>query len=209
MDINILEFYRVFAVIGFILIVKQIVFLCNKPKNSTYFVFPFWICASLWLIETALFVLVDIFGKPDGLNIIESKSIVFILYVFLFVQVGLTVLLYIFSGKYAEYHIIYNAKKRKQNIDLEKSYIVLYGLLKFKRKKIFIRDINVEDSSYVMEHLKSKLFPYAAILGSKEYLSAKLTNGTTVNIGNKPIFLSGETYAMIKLTKVMGIKYIS
>lgn len=211
MDINILECYRIFAVIGFILIVKQIVFLCNKPQNSTYFIFPFWISASLWALETALFVLVDVFGKPDGLNTIESQSIVFILYVFLFVQAGLTVLLYIFSGKYAEYHITYNAKKKGKNltINLEESYIVLYGLLKFNRKKIFIRDINVTDSSYVMENLKSKLFPYAAILGSKEYLSAKLTNGKTVNICNKSVLLSGEIYAMIGLTKVLGIKYVS
>ena len=210
MDINVLEFYRIFAGIGFILVVKQILFLCNKHQNATYFKLPFWISAFLWAMETVLFALVDVFGKPDGLNIIESQSTAFMFYFFFLVQVGLTVLLYVFSGKYAEYHIVYNAKKSKHrpSVNLEESYIILYGLLKFNKKKIFMCDIIAEDSFYAMESLRSKMFPYAAVLGSREYFSAKLKNGAIVNIFNMHGILSGATCELIKLTKVLGVKYV-
>lgn len=211
MDINMLTIYRVFAVLGTVLLIKQIIFFINKPKKSTYALLPFLLSAFLWGIATITFVLTDVFGKPDGLKIIESNGVLVVLYVLLFIQISFTILLYLFSGKYAEYHIIYNPKKRREKatINYEESYIVLYGMLKFKKKKIFIRDIVVDESYYVQQFLQSKLFPYAAIMGSKEYLSAKLVDGKTVKISNQSIFLSGDNTALIKLTKTLGIKYTS
>ena len=128
-----------------------------------------------------------------------------------FLQAALTVLLYLLSGKYSEYHIIYNPKKTRNplTINFEESYIILYGFFKFKKKKIYIKDISVENSTYVMQSLKSKYFPLAALLGSKEFFSVKLKNGKLVNIINKQGVLSGATYELIKLTKVLKIKYTS
>ena len=203
--------YRIFAILGIVLLIKQIIFLINRPKNATYAVLLFWLSAFLWVMATIPFVLVDAFGKPDGLNIIEPKGILVVFYALLFIQISFTILLYLFSGKYAEYHIIYNPKKRKEKatINYEKSYIVLYGMLKLKKKKIFIRDIVVDESYYVHQFLQSKCFPYAAVIGSKEYLSAILVDGKTVKISNQAIFLFGDHTALIKLTKILGIKYIS
>lgn len=211
MDTNMLTIYRIFAVLGAVLLIKQIFFLVNKPKNSTYAVLLFWLSAFLWIMTTIPFVLVDVFGKPDGLNTIESNGVLAVLYVLLSMQISFTILLYLFSGKYAEYHIVYNPKKRKEKatINKEESYLVLYGMLKLKKKKIFIRDIVVEESYYVHQFLQSNLFPYAAMIGAKEYLSAKLVDGKTVKISNQSIFLSGDCMALIKLIKTIGIKYVS
>jgi hypothetical protein len=211
MDTNMLTIYRIFAVLGAVLLIKQIIFLVNKPKNSTYAGLLFWLSAFLWIMTTIPFVLVDVFGKPDGLNTIESNGVLAVLYVLLSMQISFTILLYLFSGKYAEYHIVYNPKKRKEKatINYEESYLVLYGMLKLKKKKIFIRDIVVEESYYVHQFLQSNLFPYAAMIGAKEYLSAKLVDGKTVKISNQSIFLSGDCMALIKLIKTIGIKYVS
>ena len=140
MDTNMLTIYRIFAVLGAVLLIKQIIFLVNKPKNSTYAGLLFWLSAFLWIMTTIPLVLVDVFGKPNGLNTIESNGVLAVFYVLLFIQISFTILLYLFSGKYAEYHIIYNPKKRREKatINYEESYIVLYGMLKFKKKKIFI-----------------------------------------------------------------------
>ena len=211
MDTNMLTIYRIFAVLGAVLLIKQIIFLVNKPKNSTYAGLLFWLSAFLWIMTTIPFVLVDVFGKPDGLNTIESNGVLAVLYVLLSMQISFTILLYLFSGKYAEYHIVYNPKKRKEKVTInyEESYLVLYGMLKLKKKKIFIRDIVVEESYYVHQFLQSNLFPYAAMIGAKEYLSAKLVDGKTVKISNQSIFLSGDCMALIKLIKTIGIKYVS
>jgi hypothetical protein len=211
MDTNMLTIYRIFAVLGAVLLIKQIIFLVNKPKNSTYAGLLFWLSAFLWIMTTIPFVLVDVFGKPDGLNTIESNGVLAVFYVLLSMQISFTILLYLFSGKYAEYHIVYNPKKRKEKatINYEESYLVLYGMLKLKKKKIFIRDIVVEESYYVHQFLQSNLFPYAAMIGAKEYLSAKLVDGKTVKISNQSIFLSGDCMALIKLIKTIGIKYVS
>ena len=212
MDINILKFYRIFAVIGLVLIIRQIVFLCNKPQNATYFVFPFCASAFLWGLETAVFILVDVFGKPNGLNIITSSSIAFILYLFLSFQTCSTILLYMFSGKYVEYHIVYNnfKKKKLQVIDPEESYIILYGLGLFEinKKKIYIRDIVVEQSYFVFECKSSKIFPYAAIMGTKNYMIANLISGKKVKISSNPLLLSGDIFTLSRLAKKMKIKFI-
>ena len=211
MDTNMLTIYRIFAVLGAVLLIKQIIFLVNKPKNSTYAGLLFWLSVFLWIMTTIPFVLVDVFGKPDGLNTIESNGVLVVFYVLLSLQISFTILLYLFSGKYAEYHIVYNPKKRKEKVTInyEESYLVLYGMLKLKKKKIFIRDIVVEESYYVHQFLQSNLFPYAAMIGAKEYLSAKLVDGKTVKISNQSIFLSGDCMALIKLIKTIGIKYVS
>lgn len=211
MDINVLEFYRIFAFIGLIIIIYQVVFLCNKQHSVTYFSLPFGLCFFVWVIETTSLFLADMFGKPDGLDDINSQSIIFILYIFLLTQVSLTVLLYLFSGPYAEFHIIYTSKKRNKaaKINLEESYIVLYGFSKLSKKKIYLQDISIEDSVYVMQFSKSKFFPHAAVIGSKEYFSVKLKNGEVINIINKHGILSGAIHELITLTKVLGIKYVS
>ena len=211
MDINVLEFYRIFAFIGLIIIIYQVVFLCNKQHSVTYFSLPFWLCFFVWVIETTPLFLSDMFGKPDGLDDINSQSIIFILYILLLTQVTLTVLLYLFSGQYAEFHIIYTSKKRNKaaTINLEESYIVLYGFSKLNKKKIYLQDISIENSVYVIQSLKSKFFPHAAVIGSKEYFSVKLKNGEVINIINKHGILSGAIRELITLTKVLGIKYVS
>ena len=59
-----------------------------------------------------------------------------------------------------------------------------------------------------MQSLKSKFFPHAAVIGSKEYFSVKLKNGEVINIINKHGILSGAIRELITLTKVLGIKYV-
>lgn len=59
-----------------------------------------------------------------------------------------------------------------------------------------------------MQSVKSKIFPYAAIIGSKEYFSVKLKTGEVIKIINKDGVLSGEILELITLTKVLGIKYV-
>ena len=117
-----------------------------------------------------------------------------------------------FSDKYLEYHIVYNNLKRKkpQAINLEESYIILYGLSLFKinKKKIYIRDIVVEQSYFVFEYKPSKLFPYAAMMGTKNYMIAKLISGKKVKISSNPLLLSGDIFTLSRLAKKMKIKFI-
>ncbi len=212
MDINILKIYRIFAIIGLILIVKQIVFLCTKTKNVTYYGIPFWLFAFIFTLESFLFILVDLQGKPNGIDSITPQSNVYILLlIFLFIQVCSTLLLYLFSGKYAEHHIVYNEKKgrKKATVNIEESYIILYGLLKFINKKVYVRDISVDESCYITTSLKSKLFPYAAVLGSNNYMLIRLVNGKTIKISDFSVFLLGDTFALLQFTKALGIKISS
>lgn len=211
MDFNVLKLYRVFALIGLILVIKQIIFLCKKPKNSTHFSLLFWVCFYPWAIETAVFLLGDMFGKPDRLNVIESQGVKIVLLLILFVQIVLTVLLYLFSGRYAEFHIVYKPKKKRKPlmVDLDESYIVLYGFLKFNKKKIYIRDISIEDSVYILQLAESKLFPYAAIFAAKDRFLIKLKNGKAFKIRNKCGVVFGPTAELIILAKTLGVRFES
>ncbi len=211
MNFNIFELYRVFAIIGLIFLIKQIVFLCNKHKNSTYFALPFWLCFGVWTMETLLFLLADAFGKPNGLNNIEPQGVRVTLFVFLLIQVVMTVLMYLFCGRYAVFNIVYMPKKRRKPlmVNFDESYIVFYGLFKLNKKKIYIRDISIEDSAYIMQFAESKLFPYAAIIGAEEYFFVQLKNGKSIKICNKCGILSGSTVELIKLAKTLGIKFES
>ena len=175
--------------------------------------YPFYVSSIYWVFITGCLAVIDFTDRDGELNGLTFRYILdtysFLLFIFL-IQVCLTLMLYLFLGKYSEYHIVYNPKKKRKplTINLEESYIVLYGLLKVKKEKIYIRDIVIEDSVYVMEYLKSKFFPILAVIGSKEYMIAKLTNGKTIKINCSPFFIYDESLNLLSLAKTMKIKIV-
>lgn len=211
MDMDIIKLYKVFALVGLIFIVYEIFFVKQRKKNTTYAMFPFLISAILWVFLTGCLVVIDITdtnGELSGLTLPSLlSSHIFLLLLFV-IQVCLTIMLFLFLGKYSEYHIVYNPKKKRKplTINLEESYIVLYGLLKIKKEKIYIRDIVIEDSYFVDEVNSSKFFPIASVIGTKEYMVAKLTNGKTIKINCSPFFILDETNTLLFLAKLMKIK---
>ena len=210
---DIIKLYRIFALVGLFLIIYEMIFVKKRQKHTTYAMFPFRISSILWAFFTGCLIFLDYSDKNNVLNGLTLQKLLssysFLLFYFI-PQVCLTFMLFLFSGKYAEYHIVYKPKKKRKpwTVDLEESYIVLYGLLKFKRK-IYIRDIVIEDSYFIDEFKPSKLFPYAAIIATKEYMVAKLTNGKTIKINCSPFFILDETVALLELAKKMRIKIIN
>ena len=166
----------------------------------------------IWILYTTLFVLVDIWGKPNGLDgpnppIKQEHLDNFIMFsVFLVVQISCTILLYLFCGKYAEFHLVYNPKKRRKPLtfNMEESYFVYYGFLKRKRV-IWLRDIIVEESRYIAEVEYSKAFPIASAMASTDRLILKLTNGKTYKITIREAFVAGSGDGFLTIAKVMNI----
>ena len=210
---DIIKLYKIIALGGLIFIIYEIIFVKRKKKNTTYAIYPFCFSSIYWVFFTGCLAVID-FSDRDGelygltfRYILDTYS--FLLFIFL-IQVCFTVMLFLFLGKYSEYHIVYNPKKKRKplTINLEESYIVLYGLLKVKKEKIYVRDIVIEDSVYVMEFSESKFFPILAVIGSKEYMVAKLTNGKTIKINCSPFFIHDEGFTLLSLAKTMKIKIV-
>ena len=212
---DIIKLYKIFALVGCIFIIYEIIFVKRKKKNTTYAMFPFYLSAIMWVFISGCLIAIDVGDSENQLHDLPFKSVFtsfgsLALFSILLLQVCLTLMLYLFLGKYSEYHIIYNPKKKRKplTINLEESYIVLYGLLKVKKEKIYVRDIVIEDSVYVMEFLKSKFFPILAVIGSQEYMIAKLTNGKTIKINCSPFFIYDESLNLLSLAKTMKIKIV-
>lgn len=68
-----------------------------------------------------------------------------------------------------------------------------------------MRDIIVEESFYVFSVEDTKIFRFAATLGSTEYFLCKLKNGKIVKIKNNPPFVSGDIFALEWLSYALGI----
>lgn len=217
MDINILKLYRIFAVIGLAIIVYEIILVCKifirkEIKNVTMCTMAFFWPGVIWILDTSVFMLGDFLGKPDGLDGLnpsiypENMDGYIVFLVCLFLHIGSTVLLYLFCGKYAEFHLVYNPKKRRKPLtfNMEESYFVYYGFLKRKRV-IWLRDIIVEESRYIAEVEYSKAFPIASAMASTDRLILKLTNGKTYKITIREAFVAGSGDGFLTIAKVMNI----
>lgn len=209
---DIIKLYRFFALIGFFIIIYEMIFVKKRQKYITYALFPFLVSSMLWAFVTGCLIFLDYSDQNnvlDGVTLQKLLSSHSFLLIYFIPQVCLTFMLFLFSGKYAEYHIAYKPKKKRKpwTVNLEESYIVLYGLLKIKRK-VYIRDIVIEDSYFINEFKQSKLFPYAAIIATKEYMITKLTDGKKVKINCSPFFILDETGALFDLAKKMRIRII-
>lgn len=220
MDINIFKFYRIFAVVGLAIIAYEIfvqckLFLSKDKKNTICFLFPFFISAVIWVLYTTLFVLGDLFGKPDGLDSLnplvypDVKNVFILFLLSLFIQIGSTILLFLFCGKFMKFHLVFNPKKRRKpwTFNLEESYFVYYGFLKRKRV-VWLRDIIVEESCYISKTEYSKAFPIASIMSSEERLLLKLINGKTYKIRVREAFVAGNIDGLLTIVKVMNIPFL-
>lgn len=200
---------------GLCFIVYEIIFIKRKQKNTTYAMFPFFLSAILWGFFTGCLIAIDLADSENKLNDIPFESIMnsfgsLGLFSLLILQICLTITLYLFSGKYAEYHITYYPKKKRRPLALnyEDSYIVLYGLLKVNKQVIYIRDIIVEESYFVYEFTPSKWFPIAGIIGSKDYLVARLVSGKRIIINCSPFFIYDANNDLLALAKFLKIKIV-
>lgn len=137
MNINYLEIYRLFTIVGTFFYIKEIVLVCSKPKNCMYHLLPVILLFAPWFLANYAFILMDI-SPPIGLDEwMHYTENIITLSIALAMQICMVILIYLFHGKYVEFHIVYNPKKRrkKQTVNLDESYIIFYGLTKFKKNK--------------------------------------------------------------------------
>ena len=210
MAINYIRFYHLFAVIiGLYFVIKQLILICRKPQNCMYFLLPYIFLIPLWIQANIVLILsefppvsLDVSMGDPGARI--SLAIGFVMHIIL------TLFIYILNGKYIEFHITYLPRTRRKHIrvNLDESYIIFYGLNKFKQQKIFVRDIIVEESYYGTFIEDTKIFRFAAALGSEKYFVFKLQNGKIVKIKYCPFFLYGDILELGYLSYALGIPRI-
>ena len=204
--------YRIFAILDVVLIIKRILLVRKVSKNTAYYASHlFCLLVFLVIILTFGFIVMEFptdsgrsfYNTPFSDQILGPAIMLYVFIIYICASLGL----FIVSRKYATYNIVYNKKvrRKKQTVNLEESYIILHKM--FGDKKIFVRDIVVEESCYYMiDGPKSKLFPNASIYGIKEYMILKLTNGQRIKIQNNDLILEGEGCALLDLTKALDIE---
>ena len=210
---DIIDLYKVFAVIDIFLVIRRIVLIKKSPPGTIYYqTYLFIICAVLAFECTLPFVLVTTFGNPPILPLMDLPVEHRIMWLtFLLIDLCVTFALLIFSGKYATYHIVYYPKKKRtpKTVNIEESFIIRHKL--FFSQTILVRDIIPEKSYYFkISGKESKLFPYMSIFGGEEYLVAQLKSAKDVKIQNNMIFLRGTSYSdhneLPELAKALNIE---
>lgn len=196
MEFDIIDLYKVFAIIDIFLVIRKIIFIKRKVPNVTYYALYFFVpCAILGFLYTLTLFLVAEFSNPPMPPLMEMEIEHRILWIsFLLINFCITVMLFVLSRKYATFHIVYYPKKRRKPkvVNVEESYIIRHKL--FGDQTILVRDIIPEESFYYMiDGKESKLFPYAQLLGSEEYMTIKLKNGKKVKIQSYSVFLSASS----------------
>lgn len=214
MELDIIDLYKVCAIIDIFSVIRKIVFIKRKPPNVIYYATHlFVLCAILGGMYTLVLMMAAEFSSPSMPTLIELTLEHRVMWlILLMIDLCITIALLILSGKYATYHIVYYPKKRKKTkiVNLDESYIIRHRL--FGTQKIWVRDFVVEKSSYCMKSGRtSKIFPNAHILGWEEYLAAQLKNGKKVKIQNNFVFLSGtQSNVLLKLPELanaLGIEH--
>ena len=208
MDTKIFLTYRILIVLSVIAIIKRTMMMRKASEHTKYYAnYVFWICTGVAFLNHFCFVLCE-FGDFYGMSFddLGTGHIVMMCYFFM-ASACFTIGQFIFSGKYATYHIVYNKKiKRKpQTINCDESFIVLHKL--FKDEKILVKDIVVDKSCYYrIDGRKSRLFSNANVLHSEEYAVLILTNNKKIKIQETPLLLQGAMLDLINLTQALNIQ---
>ena len=202
------DLYKIFIVITIVLIVKRICLTKNKsPQVTHYSRFVFFIWAAIVIIANFGFMLIsEAHNSPFSMPLSKLSGTEWcIILGTVFLNVIPTMLLYVFTRKYATYHLVYKSKtkNKKIRIMMEESYVILHRML--GDKKIPVKDIVIEESAYyLIDGHKSKITPYAEILGQQSYAIIKLTNGKKIKLQDDWFLLEGGDGAL-RLAKELKI----
>ena len=116
MDTKIFLTYRILIVLSVIAIIKRTMMMRKASEHTKYYAnYVFWICTGVAFLNHFCFVLCE-FGDFYGMSFddLGTGHIVMMCYFFM-ASACFTIGQFIFSGKYATYHIVY-APTKEENV---------------------------------------------------------------------------------------------